>query len=91
MWLLHVYDKMIHLYIYLYLFIFKFFSHLGYDTIFSSIPCAIYSRSLLIIYFKYSSVCMLTPNSQSIPPLPYSFLVTLSSLSKSVSLFLFCK
>ena len=30
----------------------------------------LYSRTLLIIYFIYSSVCMSIPISQSIPPLP---------------------
>ena len=34
--------------------------------------CLFYSRSLLVIYFKYSSVYMSIPNSQSIPP-PYPF------------------
>ena len=39
------------------------------------------------IYFIYSSVCMLIPNSQFIPPSPLSPLVTRSLFSKSVSLF----
>ena len=33
-----VYSKVIHLYLYMYLFLFKFFSHLGYYRILSSIP-----------------------------------------------------
>ena len=47
----------------------SFFSHFGYYRILSRVPCAIYSR--LAIYFLYSSVSMLTPSSQLIPP-PYS-------------------
>ena len=35
----------------------------GYYRILSKIPCAIYSRSLLIIYFICSSVYMLIPDS----------------------------
>ena len=50
-----------------------------------------YSRSLLVIYFKYSSVYMSISNSQSILPPSPSPLVTINSFSKSVNLFLFCK
>ena len=47
----------------------------------------LYTRSLLLIYFIYSSVYLLIPNSQFI--LPLSLLVTISLFSMSVSLFLF--
>ena len=53
----------------------------------------LYSRSLLVICFKYSSVYMSIPNFQSISP-PTLPLVTISyktSFSKLVSLFLFCQ
>ena len=48
-----------------------------------------YSRSLLIIYFIYSSVYMLIPNPQFLPPLYLSPLVALSLFSMFVSLLLF--
>ena len=35
--------------LYIYMFLFKFFSHLGYYRILSTVPCAIYSRSLLVM------------------------------------------
>ena len=41
-----------------YLFSFRFFSLIGYYKILSIIP-VLYSRSLLVIYFIYSNVCML--------------------------------
>ena len=50
----------------------------------------LYSRSLLIIHFKYSSVYTSIPNSLSIPSLYLSPQATISSVFKSVSLFLFC-
>ena len=50
----------------------------------------LYSRSLLVICFKYGSMYMSIPNFQSISP-PTLPPVTLSSFSKSVSLFLFCQ
>ena len=37
----------------------------------------LYSRSLLTIYFIHSSVYLLIPNSQFIPPLPLSLLITI--------------
>ena len=46
----------------------------------------LYSRSLLVIHFKYSSVYMSIPNSLTIPSPHPSPLVTISSFSKSVSL-----
>ena len=45
------------------------------------------NRFLLVIHFKYSSVYMTFPKSLTLP----SPLATISSFSKSVSLFLFCK
>ena len=54
------YTKVIQLYIYP--FFFRFFSHIGYYIILSRVLCA-YSMSLLIVYFIYSSVYMLIPNS----------------------------
>ena len=51
----------------------------------------LYSRSLLVIYFIYSSVYLSISNSQSIPLNTPSSLVTISAISKSVSLILFCK
>ena len=62
-----VYSKVIQLYTDMYLFFFKVFSHLGYYRVLSRVPCAIYSTSFLVIYFKCSSVYMSIPNSQSIP------------------------
>ena len=47
--------------------------------------------SSLVIRFKYSSVYMSIPNSLTIPSFHPSPLVTISSFSKSVCLFLFCK
>ena len=45
------------------IFFFRFFSHIGYYKILSIVPCALYSRSMLVIYFIYNSVYMLIPNS----------------------------
>ena len=53
-----MYGKVIQLYIYMYLFFFKFFSHLGYYRILSN---------MLVICFKYSSMYISAPNSQSVP------------------------
>ena len=47
---------------YSYTLFFGFFSHIGYYRILSRVPCAI-SRSLLLIYFIYSRMYMLIPNS----------------------------
>ena len=38
--LFQVYSEVIQLYIYMYLFLFKFFSHLGYYSVSSRVPCA---------------------------------------------------
>ena len=51
----------------------------------------LFSSSLLIIYFMYSGVSVLTPHSQ-FAPLPHMSSWAATSLSsKCVSLFLFCK
>ena len=44
---------------------FRFFSHIGHYRVLSRVPC-VYSRSLLVIYFIYSSVYMSIPISQFI-------------------------
>ena len=49
------------------------------------------ARDSPVTYFKYSIVYMSIPNSQFIPPRHLSPLVTISSFSKSVTLFLFHK
>ena len=48
----------------------------------------LYSRSLLVIYFIYSSVYVSIRISQFIPPFPPA---TISLFSTSVTLFVFCK
>ena len=65
-----VYSKVIWLYIYMYLFYFKLFFHL--NTEYWAAVTVLYSRSRLIIYFKYSSMYMSIPNSRSIPHPPSS-------------------
>ena len=62
-----VYSKVIQLY--MYLFFFKFFPHLGYYRILSRVP-VLYSRSLLIIYFKYSRVYRSVLVAQTVKNLP---------------------
>ena len=79
-----------HGYIYIYPFSPKLPSHPGCYITLSSVP-VLYSRTLLVILFKYSSVCKSTPNSLTIPSPQSSPPAILSSFSKSVSLFLFCK
>ena len=49
----------------MYLFFSKFFFHLSYYRVLST-DLVLYSRSLLVIYFKYSSLYMSIPNYQSI-------------------------
>ena len=56
-----VYSKVIQLYVYI--FFFRFFYIIGYYKILNLVPCAVYSRSLLIIYFICSSMYLLIPNS----------------------------
>ena len=60
-----------YIYIYINLFFFRFFSIIGYYKILNIVPCAS-SRSLLFIYFKYSSLHLLIPSSKFIPPRPRS-------------------
>ena len=57
---------------YIYLLFFQFSSHLGYYGVLCRVPCAIYSKSWLIIYFIYS-VYMLIPISQFILPFTFPF------------------
>ena len=55
---------------YIFIFLFKLFSQSGCYKILSRVQCwyLSYSRSLLVIHFKYGSVYMSTPNSLTIPP-----------------------
>ena len=55
---------------YMYLFYFKFFFY--FNTEYWAEFSVLYSRSLLVIYFKYSSVYMSSPNSRSVLPPPSS-------------------
>ena len=48
----------------------------------------LYSRSLLLVYFKYNSMYMSIPVYPSILPFPFG---SHSLFSMSVNLFLFCK
>ena len=50
----------------------------------------VHSRSLLVIYFIYSSIYMSVPISLFIPP-PLYLLVAVSLFSTSVNQFLFCR
>ena len=82
-----VYSKVIQLFINTYLFVFKF--KLLHTTEQSSLCYTEGPRSLLVIHLKYGSVFMSTPNSLTIPVRPHpSPMVTVSSFSKFVSLFL---
>ena len=61
-------DSVIHIFIR-----FQLFIHIGYYRILSEFP-VLYSRSLLVIFFIYSNICMLIPNSYFILPLtPFPF------------------
>ena len=75
-----MYSKVIQVYIYMYLFFFIFFSYLGCYIILNRVPCAV-QQVLVLIYFKYSSVCMSIPNALILPP-PTLFPVTISLCSK---------
>ena len=66
-------------------------SRLPHNTEQSSICYIPYNRSLLVIHFKYSSVYVSISNSPTIPSLHPSPPATVSSFSKSVNLFMFCK
>ena len=86
-----MYNKVIQLYIYMYLFFFKFFSQLDCYRILSKVSFPvlyIYSRSLLVIHFKYSSVYMSVSKSLAVPP---STLPPVTTSLFSESRFLFCK
>lgn len=71
--------------IYKHKFFFRFFPATGYYKVLNTVLCAI-QRTLLFIYFIYTSKYLLIPNSLVIPPLPP--LVT-SLFSTFVNLF--CK
>ena len=60
------YSTVIHLYIYP--LFFRFFSHMVITEYWVESP-VLHSRSLLVIYFVYSSLYLLIPNSQFILPL----------------------
>ena len=62
---------MVQLYIYMHPLFFKCFSHLGYYRIPSRDPCAL--RQVLVYYFVFSHVYMLTPNSQLAPSPTFRF------------------
>ena len=81
--LFQVYNKVIQLYVYS--FCFRPSPHISYYRILSGVPCAI-PRSFLVIYFIYSSVCMLIPSSWS-PRFPFLNHVCFWY----ICLFLFCK
>ena len=55
-------DSVTHIYI----FLFVFFSIMVYHRILSTVPCAI--QQDLVVYPSYTSLHLLIPNSQSIPP-----------------------
>ena len=60
-----VYSKVIQLYIYMCLFFFYFFSHLGYYSIVSRVPCAI--QEVLVSYlFLNIAVCIAAAASKSL-------------------------
>ena len=67
----------------------RFFSHTGHYRVLIRVPCAIYSRALLVMYFIYNSVYTSITISQFIPPFLYPLVIMLFSIS--VTLFLFCK
>ena len=62
-----LYNKVIHLYIYP--FIFVFFPIVVYPGILNIIPCTV-QEGLLFFHSIYSSLHLLIPSSQSIPPHP---------------------
>ena len=71
-------------------FTFAFFSIMILKILCIITPCAVLCCKVLAFYFMYSSVYLLIPNSQFIPP-PLSPSVTVSLFSMSVSLFMFCE
>ena len=71
--------------IYMYAFSPKWPFHPGCHIVLSRVP-VLYSGSLLVIHFKYTSVYMSIPNSLTIPsPHPPPPPATISSISKSVT------
>ena len=70
--------------VYIYISFFRLFSIIDNYKILNVVPCA-NSRSLLFIYFIYSSMYRLSLNSKFI--LPFSALVTISFVSMSLYLF----
>ena len=70
-----MYSKAIQFYIYL--FFFRFFSHVGYYRRLSSVP-VLYSRSLLVIRLKYSSVHVSPTLLNSLPSITLLFPFLLS-------------
>ena len=58
-------------YIYIYTFFLMIFSIMIYHRIFN-IVLVLYNRPLMFIHFAYSSLPLMIPNSQSIPP-PHAF------------------
>ena len=78
------------LYFYMDQFFFKFFSQLGCYIILRKV-LVLYSRPLLFILFKYSSMYMSIPNSQSILyPLPSHLHKFGLSVCESVSVLFIC-
>ena len=61
-------------YIYMYPLSPKLLSHPGCHMPLSGAPAVLYSRPLLAIYFKYSSVCMSIPSSLPLPPSNLKFI-----------------
>ena len=80
-------SKVIQLYISICLLFFRLFCIIGYYKILNSSLCFIAGPCWLSINILYSSVHLLTPNSQFIPPV-LSPLVTITFFSVPVSLFL---
>ena len=66
---------------------FRFYSHIGHYRVLSSISCAIQQILQLSVLYKVVCICQSQSPSLSLPPL--SPLVTVSSFSVSVHLFLF--
>ena len=89
-WLIYyyflVYSKVNQLYKYISALLFGFFSHIGLCTSQSIELFVLYSSSLFVMYFIYSSVYMLV--SQVIPSLPFT--TGNRVFSKFVTLFVFC-
>ena len=81
-----MYHKVIQLYVHVYL----LFHIWAIKEYWAEFP-VLYSWSLLVIYFKYSSVHMSIPNSQSVSFASSPFPGTINLFPKSMSLFVFCK